>query len=517
MTPLLERSWRLKEHVGPADIEAALAPRFATEWRDADSADTTVTTVTTFFDDADADLWQAGRLLSDSGGEDVHDVQHLQLTRAAAPVAAGVRRRDARFWWAFPEGALREALRPLIGVRALLPVATQTLSRRALVLVNADGKIVLRACLSRSVVDGEELQYLGLQPLRGYDAEHADALRRLRRLLRAEDGVAMHTLLARHHIAAFAPRAAAPMPITDDMPAERAVRAMGHLMLEQAQKEVAGVVDDIDTEFLHNFRVGLRKTRSLVSLMKKTLPPAALDKLKPRLGAMAGATNRLRDLDVYLLAQHAYIALLPADFARGMAELAEVVRTERAEQHAAVAAYFSSPDYRADIDACLAELSLQPALETPAAAKPVLDLVKRQMLRRYAAMRATSALIRQDSADDDIHALRIEFKKLRYLIEFFLDLLPKKRSLKLLGDLKKIQGVLGSFNDLSVQNDFLDAFQDPRRVEMTKALNGLIAILHLKKVAVRERVVAALGDYFTENRGIEFGLVFGADNERKAA
>jgi hypothetical protein len=34
---------------------------------------------------------------------------------------------------------------------------------------------------------------------------------------------------------------------------------------------------------------------------------------------------------------------------------------------------------------------------------------------------------------------------------------------------------------------------------------------------VRDRVVAALGDYFTENRAIEFNLVFGADNRRKAA
>ena len=95
-------------------------------------------------------------------------------------------------------------------------------------------------------------------------------------------------------------------------------------------------MEDIDTAFLHAYRVSLRKTRSLISLLKKTLPAAAVDKIKPRLSSMAGSTDRLRDLDVYLLAQRDYAAALPAEFAPGIAELTRVVRARRADEHVRV-------------------------------------------------------------------------------------------------------------------------------------------------------------------------------------
>jgi len=499
-----EVSWRLEDGAGGADIDAALAPRFATEWREP------AVTARVCYDDADATLWHAGCVLfgSDPGG--------LCLLRDGEPVAESPPPAGERlFWWDVPEGALRAALRPLVGVRALLPVATHEVSRHELLLQNQDRKTVVRGSLTRSVVDGQCLQYLTLTPMRGYDDEFESASRGVRQLVHALADVDLQTLLAGHRIAAFAAARVAPMPIADGMPTEQAVRAMAHVMLEQAQRHVDGVVRDIDTEFLHAYRVSLRKARSLVSLMKKSLPEAALDTLKPRLSRMAGTTNALRDLDVYLLAHHEYAALLPAGFAPGMDELTALVRARRAQAHAQVAAYFASPAYRDDVDACLAELALPPVLATPMAARPVLGVVKRQVLRRYAAIEALAAAINPESADDDVHALRIEFKKLRYLIEFFIDLLPKKRSMKVVADFKKIQGVLGAFNDLSVQIDFLEGFQDPRRGAMTQALGGLTAILHMKKTDVRARIGDALAAYFTENRAIEFGLLFGARQRDK--
>jgi CHAD domain-containing protein len=500
-----ERSWRLNDDIASTDIESGLTPHFAFEWHDGPTSSMTL------FDDADAALWLDGYLLYSHGGEKRY------LARDGVLVAETDASAAAKFWWDYPVGMLRDALRPLVGVRALVPVATHDVHERHLLVYNVDHKIVVRANLTTSAVGGRVIRYLTVEPLRGYDIEFLAVCRYLKPLLSAKAHLGMRDMLAGHDIAAWTPRQAVAMPISAEMATEQAVRAMGHTMLEEARQYVPGVVNDVDTEFLHAFRVGLRKTRSLVSLLKKALPDATLEKIKPRLSALAGKTNRLRDLDVYLLAQHEYVALLPDDSAAGMAELTALVRTQREKAYWDVAAYFGSPTFEADIDACLAELSLRPVLEKPAASKPVLALVKRELLKRYAALQALSSRLHADSADEDIHALRIEFKKLRYLIEFFLDLLPRKRTQRLLGDLKKIQGVLGSFNDLSVQIDFLNAFRAPERPGMTKALDGLTAILHLKKLDMRERIVDALRGYFTENRAIEFDLVFGPRHRKEAA
>ena len=53
--------------------------------------------------------------------------------------------------------------------------------------------------------------------------------------------------------------------------------------------------------------------------------------------------------------------------------------------------------------------------------------------------------------DEDLHNLRIDCKKLRYLLEFFTSLFPKTQMKLLIKQLKQLQDNLGDFNDLSVQ------------------------------------------------------------------
>ena len=96
------------------------------------------------------------------------------------------------------------------------------------------------------------------------------------------------------------------------------------------------------------------------------------------------------------------------------------------------------------------------------------------------------------------------------MIEFFVDLLTKKRTGKIVSEIKKIQTVLGDYNDYCIQIEFLNGYIDDARIEMSKALSGLIAILYQKKTEERPKVESALTDFFTENMTIEFDLVFGA-------
>lgn len=50
--------------------------------------------------------------------------------------------------------------------------------------------------------------------------------------------------------------------LSPDMPTELAVRAIATEIIDQATSHVDGIVSDIDTVFLHQFRVNVRKLRS---------------------------------------------------------------------------------------------------------------------------------------------------------------------------------------------------------------------------------------------------------------
>ncbi len=61
----------------------------------------------------------------------------------------------------------------------------------------------------------------------------------------------------------------------------------------------------------------------------------------------------------------------------------------------------------------------------------------------------------QDTEDEVVHQLRINCKKLRYLMEFFAPLFPENEIKTLIKALKLLQDNLGNFNDYSVQQIFL--------------------------------------------------------------
>ena len=106
----------------------------------------------------------------------------------------------------------------------------------ALSLANADGKIVVRALITKLLVDQASRLYITLTPLRGYGAAFKQAARTLAHVAGATAcSLTMRALLP--HIDQMARSAAAVThaPITKHMATGRAVCVLGQMMLEQAQ------------------------------------------------------------------------------------------------------------------------------------------------------------------------------------------------------------------------------------------------------------------------------------------
>ncbi len=68
--------------------------------------------------------------------------------------------------------------------------------------------------------------------------------------------------------------------ITAEMPAPVAVARLLLRLLDTVEFNVDGVLRDIDTEFLHDLRVAVRRTRSAVKLLGAVLPAELADALQ---------------------------------------------------------------------------------------------------------------------------------------------------------------------------------------------------------------------------------------------
>jgi CHAD domain-containing protein len=77
----------------------------------------------------------------------------------------------------------------------------------------------------------------------------------------------------------------------------------------------------------------------------------------------------------------------------------------------------------------------------------------------------------------ELHALRIEIKKLRYAIDFFQALHPRKAVMEFLDHAAELQDILGALNDATITSHLLDtmATEDRSMAEASGIVRGWTA------------------------------------------
>jgi len=226
-----------------------------------------------------------------------------------------------------------------------------------------------------------------------------------------------------------------------------------------------------------------------------------VERFKRDFGLLGGLTGPTRDLDVYLLNRDDYLARLPPALQPGLnrffAELAgrrqieqkKLVRVLRAKKSKAILAAWQGALHNQD---------RQPA---PLAGMPVGELAGRIIVKRFKRVLRDGKALNTATPDAEVHRLRIQCKKLRYAIEFFSSLYPKDEIQKLVRHLKKLQDILGSFNDLSVQQEMLrlnlakQRGESRRNLELAAALGGLMQSLFQEQQALRGHFTEAFDQF----------------------
>jgi CHAD domain-containing protein len=168
-------------------------------------------------------------------------------------------------------------------------------------------------------------------------------------------------------------------------------------------------------------------------------------------------SNQLRDLDVYLLKKDAYKAMLPSILRDDIDPLFDYLSNKRKKALKQVVRIFETDKYRQILQDWEKFLN-EPLEDEPTANNAdlcILTLAQKRIYKQYESIVEASNRILESIDDEKLHALRIECKKLRYLMEFFSSLFSNKKLNVLIAQLKKLQNKLGDFNDLCVQQEYL--------------------------------------------------------------
>ena len=427
------------------------------------------------------------------------DEFRLQSRDNFTPVATARVTGRPRFWREFPEGGLREQIRPLTKERAVVEVGSIGLRVRDIRILDELEKTVVRLRLeeidaSRPAAGGKPKRLLSVLPVRGYRKD-------FHRVVRFLTGAGYSTASTN----AFATAVQAlgrkagdytsklRVQLDPAMPAQAAAGVIFRYLLNTIEQNEPGIRDDLDAEFLHDFRVAIRRTRTGLSQLKGVLPRPMAEAFRGRFGEIGGQTNRLRDLDVYLLRQEDYRRLLGEDLRPGLCPLFDELAEERRAAQAAAVRLLDSRPYRdlvEDWRHTLSDLGT-PCLEAKRTREPVISIARRTISKQYAGVLRAGQTINENSPAADLHSLRISCKKLRYLLEFFASLFAAEDTETLVKQLQQLQDNLGDFNDLSVHQaelkNFLIQSQAARSTPTAAAIGGLIVNLESLQRETRKR------------------------------
>lgn len=418
------------------------------------------------------------------------------------------------------EGPVKSALSFVSQLRRILMVGNGTLSDTRVNAVDQQQKTHVRVHFRSFQANDKDarMTQATLQALRGYDSAFELMQQKIEQLgYRVESDISsMYPRLIPQY-QTYNPKPV--IAISQDEMAFQAANDIIKIYIEVARLNEAGIIADEDSEFLHDYRVSLRKVRSVVSLFKGIYSDEQTQTLKQSFSVLMSPTGRLRDLHVYLLDREHYFELLPASLHDGLSIMFNLFETERNVQQKKISRHLKSPAYNNTINSLAKLFSGSDALQAGPNADHSAYLYARELIwKRYRKVCKIARAIHQTTPDEKVHDLRIHCKKLRYLMEFFSPMFPAKIIKRIIRALKLLQDNLGLFNDYSVQQVYLQEFilthtSKTRNQDMAvaKSVGALIAILHQKQLEERAKVITNFKIFDSKETQKEFQNLFNTE------
>lgn len=380
-----------------------------------------------------------------------------------------------RFAGDLPRGPFRELIETPLAGRALLPMGALDVESRRMSRIDADGKTVLRLSLesARSAAPAAraayEIRRLIVHPVKGYARPARDA----RRFVDKKLGFVAADVSRYAGTLAAAGREPGDytgkprIPLDPEMRTDVALRRGLLVLFQIIEDNVDGVVGDVDAEFLHDFRIGVRRTRAAIGQIKRVMARRDRDRFKREFKWLGDITGPARDLDVYLEHFEEYEQALAPRHRIALAPFREFLLAHRRAAYELLAQRLKSARWRRLKSAWRAyiEAPVSPRARLANAARPVREVASERIWRVYVLATTDGRRIAANTPVEALHELRIDCKKLRYLLEFFRKLYPARRTTRLIRVLKELQDNLGALQDNAVQARGLQRFARDMKAE----------------------------------------------------
>ncbi len=503
-----------------------------------------VRTTKTFFDSFDWRLYDhATVLLEERIGQQVSITWQSRATGAPLAILSGY--GVPRFVADLPISPMRQRLAACLEMRALLPLVRIESRRRICEILDGREKVIARLVQESwtlapdqknqslrarkpEVLSNKVRVDLSLNPVKGFENE----CRALEVAIRGAPGAtAQETDSFTLALADLGQRpgeysSKLSLSFPPEMRSDFALRLILQQLLDTLETTLPGTRADLDSEFLHDFRVAIRRARSALGQIKGVLPRDQTDRMREELSWLGQATGPMRDLDVYLLKLDDYSARPSEPHRSAIEPLRAFLQRQKGRVHKDLCRDLRSrrfnrllKDWR-HLAAQSVEAGPPAGDETPKAGMAVGQLSAGRIHRAYRRVLKDGAKIGPETPAEALHELRKDCKKLRYLMEFFRSLYPDKDIGKAIKVLKNLQENLGDFQDFEVQQDQLRSYGREMSVAglMCPATEaGILALVrHLedRQTAARREFAARFKNFSAKSNRQRFERLFAGPAKR---
>jgi inorganic triphosphatase YgiF len=350
--------------------------------------------------------------------------------------------------------------------RGLKPLVTTDVERTTVPLVFPDGTAAFLAIdIGEIRVEGAEALPISEVEIELEDGD-VEPLYRFAQTLATEHPLTLEpkskaergfTLL---HPTVAEPERARDAALDKKTSAADAMAAILRACARQIEGNADGLVADDDPEWVHQMRIGTRRLRACLAMLRDFVPADLLAPVAADARWLARTLGPARDLDVLVLET---LPLIFKALREGSDDaihtplntFSERAMQRRAEARAAARSAVTSQRF-VQLILGVGALAATPRLGAPegsptaiALARPARALAQPLLKRRYRKLMKRGENLPHVPAEAR-HAARLAAKRLRYATEFFAVLFSRKRTRVFRDSLTRLQDVLGTMNDAEV-------------------------------------------------------------------